>query len=214
MYKAVIFDLDGTLLDTLEDLAQSVNYALRECSYPERTVEQVRQFIGNGVIKLMTRAVPENIGQEEFEKCFQLFKSHYLKHMNDHTKPYKGITEMLDVLKEKGVKTAVVSNKLHSAVVGLCNDFFSFRLTSAYGVSCEEERKPKPTNVFKALSDLGVKNEEAIYVGDSEVDVETAKNSGLKCIGVTWGFRDKEELINKGADYIAETVEETLSYIL
>lgn len=214
MYKAVIFDLDGTLLDTLEDLANSVNYALRQFGFPERTTDEVRHFIGNGVIKLMTRATPDGIDEETFEKCFECFRSHYLEHMYDNTKPYKDITQMLTLLKEKNIRTAVVSNKLHSGVTGLCDDFFKGQLTSAYGVNTEDERKPKPKNVFKALDDLGVSEEETVYVGDSEVDVETAKNAGLECIGVTWGFRSKEELIKNGADYIAESCKELLDMIL
>lgn len=214
MYKAVIFDLDGTLLDTLKDLANSVNYALREFGYPERTIDEVRRFIGNGVIKLMERATPDGIDEEAFEKCFNTFRSHYLEHMYDNTKPYEGIIEMLSILKEKGVKTAVVSNKLHSGVVGLCEDFFGGQLTSAYGVNTEDERKPQPKNVLRALADLGVGAEETVYVGDSEVDVQTAKNAGLKCIGVTWGFRSMEELLEAGAEYIAHSAEETADIVL
>ena len=213
MYKAVIFDLDGTLLDTLEDLKNSVNFALRESGYPERTTDEVRRFIGNGVIKLMTRATPDGIDEEAFEKCFNTFRSHYLEHMYDNTKPYEGITDLLNILKEKGIKTAVVSNKLHSGVVGLCEDFFGGQLTSCYGVNTEDERKPKPKNVFKALSDLGVSKEETVYVGDSEVDVQTAKNAGLKCIGVTWGFRSEAELRKAGAEYIAHSAMETADII-
>ena len=214
MYKAVIFDLDGTLLDTLKDLANSVNYALREFGYPERTIDEVRRFIGNGVIKLMERATPDGIDEEAFEKCFNTFRSHYLEHMYDNTKPYEGIMEMLSMLKEKGVKTAVVSNKLHSGVVGLCEDFFGGQLTSAYGVNTEDERKPQPKNVLRALTDLGVGAEETVYVGDSDVDVQTAKNAGLKCIGVTWGFRSMEELLEAGAEYIAHSAEETADIVL
>lgn len=214
MFKAVIFDLDGTLLNTLEDLAESVNFALKQFSFTQRTIEEVRAFIGNGVIKLMQRAVPEKTDEETFNKCFEVFKSHYLENMYNNTKPYDGILEMLDVLKENGIKTAVVSNKLHSGVVGLCNDFFSQRLTSAYGVNSEDERKPKPKNVLKALSDLGVQKNETVYVGDSEVDVETARNAGLKCIGITWGFRDEDELVKSGADFIAQSVREVLDIVL
>lgn len=213
MYKAIIFDLDGTLLNTLDDLAASVNFALKACGYPQRTTEEVRRFIGNGVIKLMTRATPDGIGEEDFEKCFQTFRSHYLEHMTDTTRPYDGIMELLEKLEEKGIKTAVVSNKLHSGVVGLCNDFFGGRLTCAFGVEKEEERKPSPLNVFKAFKELEVSAEEAIYVGDSEVDVQTAINSGLPCIGVTWGFRDKEELLESGAKYIVDEPMEILKLL-
>lgn len=213
MYKAVIFDLDGTLLNTLDDLAASVNFALKECGYPQRTTEEVRKFIGNGVIKLMTRATPDTISKEEFEKCFQIFRSHYLEHMTDTTRPYDGIYELLEKLEENKIKTAVVSNKLHSGVVGLCNDFFGGKLTCAFGVENEEERKPSPLNVFKAFKALDVSPEEAIYVGDSEVDVQTAINSGLDCIGVTWGFRDRDELIRSGARFIADEPMEILEFV-
>lgn len=211
MYKAVIFDLDGTLLNTLDDLAASVNFALKECGYPQRTIDEVRHFIGNGVIKLMTRATPDTISKEEFEKCFQIFRSHYLEHMTDTTRPYDGIYELLEKLEENKIKTAVVSNKLHSGVVGLCDDFFDGRLTCAFGVEKEEERKPSPLNVFKALKALDVSPEEAIYVGDSEVDVQTAINSGLDCIGVTWGFRERDELIRSGAKFIVDEPMEILA---
>lgn len=211
MYKAIIFDLDGTLLNTLDDLASSVNFALEKCGYPKRSTEEVRRFIGNGVIKLMTRAVPYRVTEEEFEKCFEAFRSHYLRHMTDSTRPYDGIPELLEKLKEEGIKTAVVSNKLHSAVVGLCDDFFGGKITIAFGVENESERKPSPANVFKALRELGVTKDEAIYVGDSEVDVQTAINSGLPCIGVTWGFRDADELSKSGAKYIVDKPGDILS---
>lgn len=213
MFKAVIFDLDGTLLNTLDDLAASVNYALRKFSFPERSVSQVRAFIGNGVIKLMERAVPYKLDDELFDECFSAFKTHYLKHMRDTTRAYDGIDNLLENLKKSEIKTAVVSNKLHSGVVGLCDEFFKDGLTCAFGVSDESERKPSPINVFKALEEMGVQKDETIYVGDSEVDVQTAKNAGLKCIGITWGFRDKEELVESGADYIANTPNEVFEIV-
>lgn len=213
MYKAVIFDLDGTLLNTLDDLALAVNYALKECGYPLRTKEEVRRFIGNGVIKLMQRATPDGISKEDFDKCFEHFRTYYLDHMTDNTKPYSGITELLQSLKNHSIKSAVVSNKLHAGVVGLCKDYFADGLTCAFGVETESERKPSPANVYKAFKELGVTKNEAIYVGDSEVDVMTAKNSGLDCIGVTWGFRDEHELISSGAKYIANTPSEILDII-
>ena len=213
MYKAIIFDLDGTLLNTLDDLAASVNFALDSFGFPRRTSEEVRRFIGNGVIKLMQRATPDGIDGETFEKCFNTFKAHYLEHMCDNTKPYDGILPLLKTLSKKGIKTAVVSNKLHSGVVGLCKDFFGDLLTCVFGVETEDERKPAPKNVFKAFDALGVSQTEAIYVGDSEVDVMTAKNAKLSCIGVTWGFRDEEELLKSGAQFIAHNVEDILKII-
>lgn len=204
MYKAVIFDLDGTLLNTLDDLAASVNYALDKFGFPKRTVDKIRSFVGNGVIKLMQRATPDDIDEITFEKCFGCFREHYLEHMQDNTRPYDGVTAMLERLKAQGIKTAVVSNKLHSGVVKLCEEFFGDNISCAFGVEIEEERKPSPLNVFKALTKLNVTKSEAVYVGDSEVDVQTATNAGLECIGVTWGFRDREELIQAGAKYIID----------
>ena len=213
MYTTVIFDLDGTLLDTLSDLHASVNYSLREHSFPERSMEETRRFIGNGVVKLIERSVPAGTDKETEADCLDIFRAHYLSHMADNTAPYAGITDLFGKLREYGIKTAVVSNKLHTAVVGLCDDYFPSLIDCALGVSDESERKPAPTNVYKALDALCCNKDNTIYVGDSEVDVQTAKNAGLKCIGVTWGFRDKDELINAGADYIADTAEELLKLI-
>lgn len=212
-YKAIIFDLDGTLLNTLDDLAGSVNFALESCGYPKRSVDEVRKFIGNGVIILMQRATPDGVTDVEQEKCFRIFRNHYLEHMKDNTAPFDGITELLDKLKEQGILTAVVSNKLHSGVVGLCDEFFGKKLSCAFGVENESERKPSPANVFKALEKLNVKAEEALYVGDSEVDVQTADNAGLDCLGVTWGYRDREELLEAGAEFIADNPMEILNVI-
>lgn len=213
MYKAVIFDLDGTLLNTLGDLASSVNFALKSCGYSERTVNEIRAFIGNGVIKLMQRATPDGIGQEDFDRCFNLFRSYYLEHMFDTTKPYDGVLPLLDSLKEAGIKTAVVSNKLHSGVVGLCRDFFGDRLTCAFGVLDESERKPSPANVFKAVKEMKVEAADCVYVGDSEVDVQTANNAGLDCIAVTWGYRDLDVLKKNHPKYILDSPEEILQAI-
>ena len=213
MYKAVIFDLDGTLLNTLDDLAASVNFALKTCGYPERTIEEVRAFIGNGVIKLVQRATPDGIGQAEFDRCFDCFRSHYLEHMFDTTKPYDGILPLLDTLKADGIKTAVVSNKLHSGVVGLCKDFFGDRLTCAFGVLDESERKPAPANVFKAIKEMQVEAADCVYVGDSEVDVQIANNAGLDCIAVTWGYRDPDVLKMNSPKYMIEKPEEILPIV-
>ena len=212
MYKAVIFDLDGTLLDTLVDLYNSVNHALRAFGFPERTIDEVRRFIGNGVKKLMERSTPEGTDEETNAKCLDCFRAHYLEHMADNTAPYDGVNELIAKLREKGVRTAVVSNKLHSAVVDLCKENFPL-IEEAIGVSVEEERKPNPVNVLKVLALFGISAEECIYVGDSEVDVQTAHNAGVKCIGVTWGFRDEAELRENGADFIAHNSDEVFNLI-
>ena len=213
MYTTVIFDLDGTLLDTLSDLHASVNFALRELSFPERTIDEIRRFIGNGVVKLVERSVPTGTDAETAKHCLDIFRQHYLVHMSDNTAPYEGVTDLLGKLREYGIKTAVVSNKLHSAVAELCDDYFPALIDCALGVSDESERKPAPKNVFRAFDVLSCDKDSTVYVGDSEVDVQTAKNEGLRCIGVTWGFRDREELISAGADLIADNAEGLLKLI-
>lgn len=212
MYKAVIFDLDGTLLNTLTDLYNSVNHALRTFGFPERTIDEVRRFIGNGVKKLMERSTPEGTSEKVNEECLDCFRAHYLQHMSDNTAPYEGVNELIAKLREKGIRTAVVSNKLHSAVVDLCKDYFE-GIEEAIGVSVEAERKPNPVNVIKVLDTFGITADECIYVGDSEVDVQTAHNADVKCIGVTWGFRDEAELIENGADFIAHNADEVFGLI-
>lgn len=214
MYKAVIFDLDGTLLDTLTDLYNAVNFALESFGFPLRTKEEVRSFIGNGVKKLMERSTPQATDAETDAKCLDCFRGYYLEHMRDNTAPYTGVEDILKVLGEKGVRTAVVSNKLHTAVVGLCEEYFGSAVDEAIGVSEESERKPNPVNVLKALERMNLQKDECIYVGDSEVDVMTAHNAGLSCIGVTWGFRDEAELKNAGAEFIAHTAEDVLNIVM
>lgn len=207
IYKAVIFDLDGTLLDTLGDLHAAVNHALRCFDFPERSLDEVRRFIGNGVVKLMERSTPEGTDEETDRKCLEVFRKYYLVHMQDMTAPYEGVIQLIERLREKGIKTAVVSNKLHQAVYELCQDYFPGLIDEAIGVSNENERKPSPVNVFKAMEKMDVKADECIYIGDSEVDVQTAHNAGVKCIGVTWGFRDREELIEAGVEITADDCE-------
>lgn len=214
MYKAVIFDLDGTLLDTLDDLMNAVNFALREFSFPERSREEIRTFIGNGVVRLMERSTPDGTDSITQKKCLDTFRRYYLEHMADNTSPYKGIIPLLERLKAEGISTAVVSNKLHSAVVGLCEDYFPSLIDIPLGVAEEKERKPSPLNVYKAMEILSSDKENTIYVGDSNVDVETAHRADLKCIGVTWGFRDRNELLAHSCDYIADTSDEVLKLIL
>ncbi len=213
MKKAVIFDLDGTLLDTLDDLAAAVNHALQSCGYPLRTRDEVRAFIGNGVIKLMQRAMPADVSQADFDVCFASFRSCYLSHMTDLTRVFPGILPLLQALRDRKIQTAVVSNKLHAGVTGLCEDYFGNLLSCAFGVQEESERKPNPVNVFRALEHLDVPKEHAVYVGDSEVDVQTAQNAGLRCIGVTWGYRDKETLLQSGVSALIDTPAQLLSLI-
>ena len=205
-YKTVIFDLDGTLLDTLQDLTNSVNFALRSMKYPERTIEEVRAFVGNGIGKLMERAVPAHTDTQSVYKALQIFKEHYGAHCEDFTSPYPGILELLDFLKECGVLIAVVSNKADFAVRKLCEKYFGNRILLAVGEKEGIRRKPAPDSVFSVMDQLGTSREETVYVGDSDVDIETARNAGLDSIIVTWGFREKENLIQSGASVLADSV--------
>ena len=200
-YQTYIFDLDGTLLDTLGDLAASVNYALRTHGMPEHSIDDVRRFVGNGVRKLMERAVPDGADNPRFDETFATFRQYYIAHSLDTTRPYEGIPETLAALKARGCHLAVVSNKMMAATQALCHHFFPDTIEVAIG---EDEaagirRKPAPDTVFAALKTLGVGKEDAAYVGDSDVDIQTARNAGLPCISVLWGFRDRDFLISHGA---------------
>lgn len=201
MYNTYIFDLDGTLLDTLTDLAASCNYALRTHGMPEHSVDDVRRFVGNGVRKLMERAIPNGVDNPDFEATFATFREHYMQHSLDTTHPYSGIPEVLTALKTHGCRLAVVSNKMMAATVELCRHFFPDTIEVAIGEHEAEgiRKKPAPDTVFAALKELGVEKNGAVYVGDSDVDVQTAANSGLPCISVLWGFRDRDFLIQHGA---------------
>ena len=200
-YDTYIFDLDGTLLDTLADLAASVNYALRTHGMPEHSIDDVRRFVGNGVRKLMERAIPNGEAHPDFDATFATFREHYMHHSLDTTQPYPGISEALAELKAKGCRLAVVSNKMMAATVELCRHFFPDTIEVAIGEHEAEgiRKKPAPDTVFAALRELGVEKSGAVYVGDSDVDVQTAANSGLPCISVLWGFRDRDFLIQHGA---------------
>ena len=204
MKKTVIFDLDGTLLNTLDDLADSTNYALSKFGYPTRTIDEVRQFVGNGVAKLIERAIPEGKNNPNFEKCLAIFKENYAQNMYNKTAPYNGIIEMLSNLKSKGIKIAVVSNKFDLAVKELCKKYFEGFIDFAAGENEAQgiKKKPAPDTVLSVLNEFNFAPEDAVYVGDSDVDVNTAKNAGVKSVGVSWGFRGEEELREAGADYI------------
>lgn len=207
-YRAVIFDLDGTVLDTLGDLAASVNHTLEKHSLPQRTPREVRSFVGNGVKNLVFRAAGENVSDEEKEEMVAEFRTHYGEHCADSTVPYEGIKELLFSLKRDGVKLAVVSNKPDSEVQALVDKNFPGIFGYVAGEKAGIERKPAPDSVFAALDFLGEKACDAAYVGDSEVDILTAANSRTDGIIVTWGFRDRDFLVSKGAERPADTADE------
>ena len=211
-YQLAIFDLDGTLLDTLEDLADSTNYIMRSFGYPERTIEEVRSFVGNGIRKLLERSAPNGTSAEEIDRMFEQFKVYYGAHCADKTKPYDGVMELLDALKKQGVKLAVVSNKADYAVKSLCEQYFCGLFDEAVGERIGIARKPAPDTVNEVLKNLQFDKSQAVYIGDSEVDVQTAKNAEMDCIAVDWGFRDREVLKNAGAEIIVSTPEDILNY--
>ena len=212
MYNVYIFDLDGTLLDTLHDLASSVNYALQTHDMPTHSVDAIRGFVGNGVRLLMERAVPDGAQNPQFEATFATFRQHYMQHSLDTTCPYPGIAEMLHQLKQRGCRLAVVSNKMMAATQDLVRHFFP-EIEVAIGEHEAEgiSKKPAPDTVFQALRQLGVGKEQAVYVGDSDVDLQTARNSGLPCISVLWGFRSRDFLLQHGATTFISHPAELLS---
>ncbi len=201
----VVFDLDGTLLNTLEDLADSTNHALRLHGMPERSLEEIRRFVGNGVRKLIERAVPEGTDEARFEEVFADFKRYYVNHCMVKTDLYPGIRELLRTLKAEHYKTAIVSNKLQSGVDELYRHYFTDTVEIAVGERSGMQRKPAPDMVELALREMGATQEETVYVGDSDVDIATAVNSGLPCISVLWGFRDRDFLEQHGGRLFVKT---------
>ncbi len=212
-YQLAIFDLDGTLLDTLEDLTDSTNYIMRQFGYPERTLSEVRSFVGNGIRKLLERSAPSGTSSEEIDRMFEQFKEHYGVHCADKTKPYDGIMELLGTLKKQSVKLAVVSNKADYAVKSLCEQYFPDYFDEAVGERFGIARKPAPDTVNEVLKNLQLEKSQAVYIGDSEVDVQTARNAELDCIAVDWGFRDASVLKKAGAETIVSTPAKLLQYM-
>lgn len=203
-YNTVLFDLDGTLLNSIEDLCDSTNFALEHFGFPVRSLEEVTSFVGNGVHKLIERAVPEHTQESIVLGVLKCFKQYYSNHLRDKTKPYDEIPELLLELNRRNIKTAIISNKFDLAVNQLKDFYFQGQIQIAIGESNTIPKKPDPKGVFEAMRQLGVTAKECIYVGDSEVDIETAKNAGVTSIGVTWGFRSRECLINAGANIIID----------
>lgn len=211
MITTVIFDLDGTLLNTLQDLVDSVNFSLYAHNFPKRTLSEIRMFLGNGYKYLISHAVPENTPESKIAEVLDTFKSYYQEHCLDTTKPYAGIWEMLQELKKKGIKMAIVSNKGNDAVQELTQRFFEELIPIAVGESAKVRRKPSPDTVWAAMQQLGSEKSESVYVGDSEVDFETAKNAGISCISCSWGFRDETFLQEIGVTTIIHQPAELLT---
>ncbi len=212
-YTTILFDLDGTLLDTLEDLTDSVNHAMSAMGWQPRAKEEVRLFLGNGIRNLMKLCSPQGIGEGEFEKAFDIFKSYYDVHNQDKTKPYEGVVELMERFYKKGLKMAIVSNKVDGAVAKLRDKFFPY-VQVAIGDRPDMRRKPEPDSCNMALDLLGSCREETVYIGDSEVDLLTARNANLDCISVLWGFRDEDYLLEQGASVFARTPEDVEKEVL
>ena len=213
-YQTAVFDLDGTLLDTLEDLYRAVNIALAARSFPLRSRDEVRMFVGNGVEMLIRRAVPTGTDEETTLAVLADFKTTYAAICEDHTRPYDGIPDMLTALREKGIRVAVVSNKFDAATKQLCEKYFGNLVEVAIGERAGVRKKPAPDTVLEALQELGVTSQGAVYIGDSDVDIETARNCGMPCISVTWGLRDRDFLLQNGAEILVDTPEGLLGVII
>lgn len=212
-YDTIIFDLDGTLLNTLEDLTDSVNYALGEFGFPLRTLSEIRGFVGNGVRQLIELSVPDGKDNPKFNEAFDLFRQYYFDNCKNKTKPYPGIMELLQKLSDKRYKLAVVSNKYDDAVNDLNGQFFSKYISVAIGEKKDVRRKPAPDAVLYVLRKLESAKDRTIYIGDSAIDIQTANNAGVDCISVTWGFCDRDFLVKSGAKRIIDSPQELLRLI-
>ncbi len=211
--NTVIFDMDGTVLNTLDDLTDSVNHVFLQFGLPERTKEDYRKYFGNGIKYAMKCAAPAETPEQLFDSMVPVFREYYNEHCLDKTAPYEGIMELMKALHDKGYKMAIVSNKIDTAVKELKERFFSKYVSVAIGEKPGIKRKPAADTVISALSELGSSREEAVYIGDSEVDLQTAKNAGIPCIAVLWGFRDKDMLLKNGAAVFAATPPEVMDIL-
>ena len=213
MINTVIFDLDGTLLNTLEDLADSVNHIMKLHSFAERTYDEIRSFIGNGVPTLIRRSVPAGTDEETAAVCTTEMLEYYKDHARIKTKPYDGIVELINELTRRNIRTAVVTNKAEKAAIILCDEIFGDIFTVVIGDNGIDRLKPAPDNVLRAIDILGAEKKSILYVGDSDVDMVTADAAGLVSVGVTWGFRDEKELVESGASHIINTPSELLGLL-
>ena len=213
MKKLVIFDLDGTLLYSLEDLHNSLNFALLHCGYAPRSLQQVNAAVGNGVGMLVRRSLPDTVSDAGFERCYEVFKAHYAAHCCEKTRPYDGIPEMLKSLRDKGVKVGVLSNKFHSAAVEVVEHYFHGLYDIVLGESEIIGRKPSPDGGFAMLEAMDVDKADTVLFGDSDVDIITARNAGIDGVAVLWGFRDKDSLLAAGARNIIQNPSEVFLFV-
>ncbi len=213
-YRLAVFDLDGTILDTLDDLADSLNAVLAQNGYPQRTRDEVRRFVGNGIRTLILRALPEGTDDAEIDRIFGIFKDYYQQHCAEKTAPYEGIPMLLRILRAAGMRSAVLSNKADAAVQALCAQYFKGLLAAARGERAPFPRKPEPDSLLDLLRELEVSAADAVYIGDSEVDVATARNAGMHAVLVDWGFRDRETLLAAGAQVIVSDTDALLRELM
>ena len=212
-YRLAIFDMDGTILDTIRDLTDALNHTLKAFGYPGHPVSEVMFMVGNGIHKLIERALPEGTSKEETDRIYEAYLPYYQEHCADATRPYEGIVDTIRTLRASGILTAVVSNKKDAAVRELCEIYFKDCFHACVGERDGVKRKPEPDSVFEVLRKLGVKKEEAVYIGDSDVDLKTAENAGMDVIAVTWGFRSREFLKEHGATVFAGKPEDLIPLI-
>ena len=213
-YQLIIFDLDGTLLDTLEDLMGATNHVLTQMGHPTRTIEEVRRFVGNGIRNLMSRALPEGADEAEISQAFELFLPYYREHSTDCTKPYEGVPELLARLRTEGYRIAILSNKADAAVQSLCQRYFPGLYDLCRGERAGVAKKPAPDAVYEILNETGVSKDAAVFIGDSEVDVLTAKNADVNLIAVDWGFRSADTLRKAGAEQILSDTKSLLNALI
>ena len=212
-YEAVLLDMDGTVLDTVQDIQDSLNASLREFGLPEVDTAKTKANLGNASRYLISHCVPEGTPPELTEKVLEFYLPYYDAHSHIKTSPYEGISELMEKLKNSGLRLAIISNKPMSTVAELAEEFFPGKLECAVGQSEQLRRKPEPDMVFKVLEDMGLRADRCVYVGDSEVDIKTAGNAGMDCVSVSWGFRTREQLVEAGASRIADSVNELYNII-
>lgn len=211
--KGIIFDMDGTILNTIDDIADSVNYALQFSGYPIHSVDMVRKAVGNGGMNLIRKVVPSGLSEDKINDVFNIYQAYYLNHNAIKTKPYDGILDLLEILKKRGYKLGVVSNKFHHMVSDLNTEMFKGYFDEVMGEREHIPIKPHPMMIYEILNAMNLKKEEVLFIGDSEVDIQTGLNADVSCIGVTWGFRDAKELLAAGATKLIDHPLELLKWI-
>ena len=213
IYKTVIFDLDGTLLDTIEDMTDGINYVMQQFGFDQHTIEEIKSMVGNGMPKLIERVVPGGTSNPVYETVYEQYKEYYGSHCRIKTRPYDGILELLAQLRHQGFQIGIVSNKNHGKVVQLKEDFFADYIEVAIGQQENTRKKPAPDTVFMAMKELNASGQETLYVGDSEVDKMTADHAGLTCVLVSWGFRNREMLVSLKPGAVIDRPEQLLTYM-